>query len=146
MSASSEIVRRHPVSQTTVRRKPPLRLQLLVAGAVIALLIVAGSTRLLRSSAPVRAVELNANGIRFNQSNPPIMARVGERLEVTVRNREDHPIAHDFAVPAFGSKTDYLQPGQSETLSFIAEREGSFKYVCTLHPGAMDGLVIVEDR
>ncbi len=63
-----------------------------------------------------------------------------------VRNEEDRPVAHDFAVPAFGSKTGYLQPGQTETVSFIAAREGTFKYVCTLHPGTMDGQVVVKRR
>lgn len=65
-----------------------------------------------------------AQDVPFNQTNPPIVARVGERLEVTVRNVEDRPIAHNFVVPALGGKSDYLQPGQNETVSFLAKREG----------------------
>lgn len=147
MPEETEMVRLPSDDQTTTRRPPTARVWALVAASVVvALLSMVGATTLLRGETLVRQVEIIAQNMHFNQTNPPIVAQVGERVEVMVQNTEDRPLAHDFSVPAFGSKTSFLQPGQSETVSFMAKRAGTFKYACTLHPGAMNGLVIIQGQ
>jgi len=39
---------------------------------------------------------------------------------------------HDFVVDEFGAKTDTLQTGQSDTITFVADKTGTFEYYCSV--------------
>lgn len=118
-----------------------------VASAVlVALVFTLGQSIVLGKSEPApQRFLLRAEAGRFNGSNPRLEVRRGVPVEITVRNDEPGGIPHDFALVGLGVKTPgLLQPGESTTLRFTPSRSGEFAYTCTLHPGLMDGRLVVR--
>lgn len=95
-------------------------------------------------AAAAREITIAAQDVRFNGSNPPLELKVGEKVALTVVN-QDGGIVHDFVIAGLGVRTSrHLQPGESQTLEFTPTKAGRLKYSCTLHPGLMDGQIIVR--
>lgn len=96
------------------------------------------------SRAPQK-IQLQAKAGRFNEVNPTLEIRRGVPVEITIRNDEPEAIPHDFALVGLGVKTSKaLQPGEVSTLRFTPLQTGEFAYTCSLHPGLMDGRLIVR--
>lgn len=94
---------------------------------------------------PRQRILIQAKAAKFNGINPPLEVRRGVPLEITIRNEESGAIAHDFVLVGLGLRTAKpLQPGESSTLRFTPASSGEFAYTCTLHPGLMDGRLIVR--
>lgn len=71
----------------------------------------------------------------------PLVARVPVDTRITVQN--DDSIPHTFTVPRAGID-EQLSAGSQTSVRF--DETGTYDYVCTLHPPAMLGrLVIAED-
>ena len=55
---------------------------------------------------------------------------------------------HDFVIDEIkGAKTAQLQGGKSETIEFVADKKGSFKYYCSVgnhRAMGMEGTFVVE--
>jgi nitrite reductase (NO-forming) len=65
--------------------------------------------------------------------NPTLKANVGDRVIITIVNGD--PIEHDFVIPDLAVHSEHLTTqGQEETVDFIADKPGSFKYICSV-PG-----------
>jgi nitrite reductase (NO-forming) len=65
--------------------------------------------------------------------NPTLTANVGDRVIITVVNGD--PVEHDFLLADFNVTTgSLLTAGEEKTVEFIADKAGSFKYICTI-PG-----------
>ena len=65
--------------------------------------------------------------------NPTLKANVGDRVIITIINGD--PIEHDFVIPDLAVHSEHLTTqGQEVTVEFIADRPGSFKYICSV-PG-----------
>lgn len=124
----------------------PLRSLILLAG-IAGIMLWGGAQALLggtSSAASTRQLTVVARDVRFNDSNPPLELKVGEPVALTVVNGEQG-IVHDFAIAGLDVRTDgHLSPGASQTLEFTPTKAGTFGYSCTLHPGLMDGQVIVR--
>jgi plastocyanin len=98
-----------------------------------------------RTEAPAQVIVLEAKAIKFNGGNPTLEVRRGVPVEITIRNQETGMIPHDFAVVGLALRTPKpLQPGEASTLRFTPSRPGDYGYVCTLHPGLMDGRLVVR--
>ncbi|MBI4842609.1 MAG: cupredoxin domain-containing protein [candidate division NC10 bacterium] len=98
-----------------------------------------------KSEPPAQRILLRAEAGKFNGSNPTLEVRRGVPVEITVRNDEPGGIPHDFALVGLDLKTPKaLQPGEPATLRFTPSRPGEFAYTCTLHPGLMDGRLVVR--
>lgn len=119
----------------------------LLTGTLVVLALIALTVGLRSygdTGTPVREITLSAQDIKFNGTNPPLELRVGEKVAITVVNREAG-VVHDFTISGLNIRsTGYLLPGASQTLVFTPEKAGVFRYGCTLHPGLMDGQVIVH--
>jgi len=90
-------------------------------------------------------IHLLAKGVKFNEVNPTLEVRRGVPVEITIRNDESGAIPHDFALVGLDLRTQKpLQPGESSTLRFTPSTPGEFAYRCTLHPGLMDGRLVVR--
>jgi hypothetical protein len=97
------------------------------------------------TEAPPQVIVLEAKAIRFNGVNPTLEVRRDVPVEITIRNQETGLISHDFALVGLELRTPKpLQPGESSTLRFTPSRLGEYGYVCTLHPGLMDGRLVVR--
>ncbi len=132
---------------STWRRIVPKTAVLLV-GLALAFLVAAGlmAFRGVDGAAPAREITLAARDVRFDSVNPPLELTVGEKVALTSVNGES-AIAHDFGVAGLGVRTTgYVPPGASETLVFTPTKPGTYSYSCSLHPGLMDGQVVVQAR
>ena len=92
-----------------------------------------------------QTITLQAKAGKYNEVNPTLEVRRGIPVEITIRNEESGAIPHDFVLVGLGVKTTKtLQPGEVSTLRFTPSQAGEFAYTCTLHPGLMDGRLIVR--
>jgi plastocyanin len=95
---------------------------------------------------PVEIV-LEARDVRFNGDNPPLRLEKGTPVRIVVRNAEPsaRPVFHDFDIAGMGVEaTSALAPGESAVVEFTPRRSGSYTYHCPLHPGLMNGKIVVE--
>jgi plastocyanin len=82
------------------------------------------------------AVEIGMKGLQFAPKD--VTVKVG--TTVTWKNLEDVP--HNVVAEA-GADFESDTFGEDGTYEFKAEKPGSVKYVCTIHPG-MQGTITVE--
>jgi nitrite reductase (NO-forming) len=80
--------------------------------------------------------------------NPVLQAEVGDTLEIVLINADG--VEHDVVVPDFNASSDVVgDKGMSVTLSFTADKAGTFAYFCDI-PGhreaGMEGKLVVEDE
>ncbi len=79
--------------------------------------------------------------------NPDIVVQVGDKVKITLKNKESQLVLHDFAISNHDVKlTQYLRPNQSVTVEFTAPRVGEFLYYDPLNPTTMRGRFIVIGR
>lgn len=136
----------HPGAALTRRRqgtRAALRRPLLAGAAAALLALALGIWPALpqQSVAPAREVSLVAQDGRFDRAL--IEVRAGERVRLTIANRESSAVSHDFAIAALGVKSPVVEPGQVVTITFTAKQPGSYVFGCTIHPRLMDGKLIV---
>ena len=53
----------------------------------------------------------------------------GDTVKITVTNSGGF---HDFKIDEFNVSTSRLQSGQSETITFVADKAGTFQYYCSV--------------
>ena len=73
-----------------------------------------------------------------------IKVNEGDTVKLTITSID---VAHGFAITAFGVNSR-LNPGQTTTVEFVADKKGTFTFFCSVkcgtgHPG-MKGTLIVE--
>jgi plastocyanin len=125
-------------------RKTMLYLALACAFLVAAGLTIGKGVVLGTNPAP-QMIHLQAKAGRYNEVNPTLEVRRGVPVEITIRNDEPGAIPHDFVLVGLGVKTPKaIQPGEVSTLRFTPSRAGEFAYTCSLHPGLMDGRLVVR--
>ncbi len=79
--------------------------------------------------------------------NPDIVVQVGDRVKITLKNKESQLILHDFKISNYDVRlSQYLRPNQSTTVEFVAQRAGEFTYYDPLNPTTMKGRFIVLNR
>ena len=81
-------------------------------------------------------------GIGYN--SPTITLRQGELESIHIIN-EDTSSNHNLNIDAFKVHTKNLGYFGSQTITFIANKVGTFTYYCTIHP-EMKGTVVVEPQ
>jgi plastocyanin domain-containing protein len=118
--------------------------------AVACTFLVAGGLALgrgivLGKNAAPQVIHLQAKAGRYNDVNPTLEVRRGVPVQITIRNDEPGAIPHDFVLVGLGVKTPKpIEPGEVRTLRFTPSQAGEFAYTCTLHPGLMDGRLLVR--
>lgn len=135
-----------------------MRLSLTLIGfgiAVLAGIVGCNPTETLPPGA-AREFTLVINNMRFvgesplaiaGTENPDIVVQVGDRVKITIKNKEDQLILHDFKISNHDvSLAQYLRPNQSATVEFVAQRVGEFTYYDPLNPTTMRGRFIVIGR
>ena len=93
-------------------------------------------------------VEVWMSVVRSHFTPDIIQAKVGDRIIVHLTNIEQTPDAtHGFAVPTKNVMVS-LDPGETTTVEFKADKPGSFSFYCTEFCSAlhleMQGWLIVE--
>jgi nitrite reductase (NO-forming) len=85
---------------------------------------------------------------------PAIHVRVGQRVEVTLRNDSPMPHSVDFHAAKIAPNVAFsdVMPGKSKTFSFVASTPGVFMYHCGTAPAfvhianGMYGAIVVESK
>jgi len=99
--------------------------------------------RLTARPAPLQTVVLTMRDYTFNGTNPAFRFHVGDRVRFVVRNEEQTPIRHNFAIPDLGIPCEgEMEPGTIRHVFLTLKRPGTFEYVCCTHRG-MGGTLIV---
>ena len=120
----------------------PLVLVLVLAGATLAVL---GRDRD-AAAGPVRTVVMSMKEYAFNDTNPPLAFRPGERVRFVVLNDEDTPAKHNFRIVGMDVPCEReLLPGERREVTVTIPRSGEFAYTCCTHPG-MGGKLVVAGR
>lgn len=90
-----------------------------------------GSVKGMRSSVP--------------QVNPAYTYKKGELVSIHLINEDDQAHEkHNINIDEFGVHTKDLGYFGSETVTFVADRAGTFEYYCSIHP-EMKGTLTVEE-
>ncbi len=85
---------------------------------------------------------LNTRWTRNGVENPTLDVPLGSVVRIVLEN--DDPVPHRFAIADFDVRTETLNEGDSSTVMFTADEAGRFTYVCLIHPGRMDGTIVVS--
>jgi nitrosocyanin len=73
-----------------------------------------------------------------------IRVKVGDTVKITLSNKEG---MHDFVLDEFNVKTKRIKAGETDTVTFVASKVGTFEYYCSVgthRAMGMKGNLIVE--
>jgi plastocyanin len=73
-----------------------------------------------------------------------ITVKKGDTVKITLTNKEG---MHDFVIDEFNVKTKRIKAGETDTVTFVADKTGSFEYYCSVgthRAMGMKGKLIVE--
>ena len=79
---------------------------------------------------------------KFNVTNPDIAVKVNKPLKITIANQDFRK--HDFIVDDMNINTGFISSGQEVTTVIASDKIGSHRYYCSIHPGIMEGKIIVN--
>lgn len=117
-----------------------------VVGVYIIMTMSPGTTTTTSSSTTtsgVKKITMIAKDIKFNATNPTINVNKGDTVQFTVINQDT--VSHDFMIKDIaGAATGILDPGKQQTITVTFNTAGTFGYYCSVHPGSMDGNIIVQ--
>lgn len=120
-----------------------IALLLLLVAALAAAVWALLARPLSRPAAPDRTVVLRMNGYAFNDSNPTLTFRPGERVRIVLRNEEETQIVHDLRFLGFAAPPESaIGPGETRTFVVTMPGPGRYGYTCKAHPG-MGGAIVV---
>ncbi|MEM1948543.1 MAG: hypothetical protein QXY84_06085 [Candidatus Caldarchaeum sp.] len=84
---------------------------------------------------------LNDYGYNASRGGPTIRAYVGDLVRINLVGNSSGPIVHDFVIDEkspspYNVRSNRLSRGQTQTIEFIANFPGTFKYYCSVAPPA----------
>src|SRR3989344_6848640 len=81
--------------------------------------------------------EFTVSGAPFKFTPGTLTVKKGETVSITFKNTSG---SHDFVLDEFGVKTKLLTAGKEETVQFVADKAGSFKYYCSVGTHRQQGM------
>lgn len=90
------------------------------------------------------AKEFAVEGSPFSYTPNVMRAKKGDTVKVVFTNKEGF---HDWVIDEFNARTKQIAAGQSETVTFVADKVGAFEYYCSVdghRAKGMKGNLIVE--
>jgi nitrite reductase (NO-forming) len=93
---------------------------------------------------PAKKVSVVVLGKNFGFSETEIRVKKGDTVEIQFTNEAGF---HDWVLDEFNAKTKQLKAGESETVTFVADKAGTFEYYCSVgshRQMGMVGTLIVE--
>ena len=80
---------------------------------------------------------------KFNVTNPDITVKINQPLKISIANQDFRK--HDFIVDDLNINTGFISSGQDFTTLIASDKVGNIKYYCSIHPGIMEGKIIVTN-
>lgn len=75
------------------------------------------------------------SGTEFAFSPNTLTVNKGDTVKVTLTNNGNYP--HNFTITELNVQGKTISPGQSDTVTFTADKAGTFQYFCSV-PGHKD--------
>lgn len=82
--------------------------------------------------------EFVVNGSKFSFDPAEMSVNRGDTVKITYKNMDG---THDFVLDEFSVKTNILELGQEEVVTFIADKSGTFEYYCSVGNHRQMGMV-----
>lgn len=86
----------------------------------------------------VKEFEVAGTDFKFNPDSMTV--NKGDTVRVVFTNT-DESMPHDWVIDEFNARTKQLQPGQSETIEFVADQSGEFEFYCSVGNHRAQGMV-----
>jgi plastocyanin len=102
-------------------------------------LISQNNTQLSKSEGIILLMKDN----KFNVTNPDITVKINHPLKITIANQDFRK--HDFVVDDLNINTGFISSGQDFMTVIASDKIGSYRYYCSIHPGIMEGKIIVNN-
>jgi plastocyanin len=102
-------------------------------------LISHNNTQLFKSEGMLLLMKDN----KFNVTNPDITVKVNQPLKITIANQDFRK--HDFIIDELNINTGFISSGQDFTTIIASDKIGSYRYYCSIHPGIMEGKIMVKN-
>jgi heme/copper-type cytochrome/quinol oxidase subunit 2 len=117
-----------------------IAISFIVVGSIwgIGNLIFQNNTHLSKSEGILLLMKDN----KFNVTNPDIIVKIDQPLKISIANQDFRK--HDFIVDDLNINTGYISSGQDFTTVIASNKSGSYRYYCSIHPGIMEGKIIVK--
>jgi plastocyanin len=80
---------------------------------------------------------------KFNVTNPDITVKINQPLKITIANQDFRK--HDFIIDEMNINTGFISSGQDFTTIIASDKIGSYRYYCSIHPGIMEGKIVVKN-
>jgi plastocyanin len=80
---------------------------------------------------------------KFNVTNPDITVKINQPLKITIANQDFRK--HDFIIDEMNINTGIISSGQDFTTIIASDKIGSYRYYCSIHPGIMEGKIMVKN-
>jgi nitrite reductase (NO-forming) len=74
-----------------------------------------------------------------DSSFEPDVLELPAGVKVTVKVTNEDGVPHDFAIASIGLKTETIEPGSSDTVTFVTP-DSPTEFVCTFHPDMKGGI------
>jgi plastocyanin len=87
-------------------------------------------------SAIVKEFSVNAAPFSFTPSTMTV--NKGDTVKITVKNTKG---THDLKIDEFNASTHLLNAGETDTISFVADKAGTFEYYCSIGNHRVLGMV-----
>lgn len=88
--------------------------------------------------------EFAVSGNNFSFSLKEIKVKKGDTVRIVFTNQDGF---HDWVIDEFNAKTNKIGAGKTETITFVADKVGTFEYYCSVgshRANGMKGSLIVE--
>lgn len=82
--------------------------------------------------------EFSVEGVPFSFTPDKIEVNQGDTVKITFRSKEGN---HDLKVDEFGVGTRVLKAGEEETITFVADKTGTFPFYCSVANHRVLGMV-----
>lgn len=123
-----------------------------IISVVIVIVLIIGGLLLFRSRsiAPTEVVEektqtnstsvkeFNVEAVPFSFSPAAMVVNKGDTVRITVKNMNG---THDLKIDEFNVFTRTLKTGEEQTITFIADKVGTFQYYCSVGNHRAMGMV-----
>lgn len=90
------------------------------------------------------AKEFTLKASKYTFDIKEIKVKQGDTVKITLENTDG---THDWRLDEFNAQTKVLQTGEKETITFVADKKGTFEYYCSIgqhRAMGMKGNFIVE--
>ena len=90
------------------------------------------------------AKKFTVKGLNFSFDVKEIKVKKGDTVQIVFKNTEG---MHDWRVDEFSAATKKIKQGEEDTITFVADKAGTFEYYCSVgqhRAMGMKGKLIVE--